>query len=40
MQRMADAMPDAKLVTLPAAGHLAHLEYPREFAAAVHGFLG
>jgi pimeloyl-ACP methyl ester carboxylesterase len=39
MQRMADAMPDAKLVTLPAAGHLAHLEYPKEFAAAVHGFL-
>ncbi len=39
MQRMAEAMPDAKLVTLPAAGHLAHLEYPKEFAAAVRGFL-
>ena len=40
LQRMADAMPDARLVTLPAAGHLGHLEYPKEFAAAVHGFLG
>jgi pimeloyl-ACP methyl ester carboxylesterase len=40
MQRMAEAMPDARLVTLPAAGHLAHLEYPKEFASAVYGFLG
>ena len=39
MQRMADAIPGAQLVTLPAAGHLAHLEYPKDFAAAVRGFL-
>jgi 3-oxoadipate enol-lactonase len=39
MQRMVEAMPDAKLVVLPNAGHLAHLEYPAEFAAAVRAFL-
>ena len=39
MQRMAEAIPGAKLAVLPAAGHLAHLEYPAEFAAAVRGFL-
>lgn len=39
MQRMADAIPDARLAVLPQGGHLAHLEYPAEFAAAVRGFL-
>jgi pimeloyl-ACP methyl ester carboxylesterase len=39
MQRMAEAMPDAHLVVLPGAGHLAHLEVPVTFAAAVHAFL-
>lgn len=39
MQRMADAMPEARLVVLEKAGHLAHLEYPAEFAAAVREFL-
>jgi len=39
MQRMADAMPNARLVTLEGAGHLAHLEQPAAFVAAVRDFL-
>lgn len=39
MQRMRDAMPNARLVTLAGAGHLAHLEQPAAFIAAVREFL-
>jgi pimeloyl-ACP methyl ester carboxylesterase len=39
MQRMAEAIPGARLVVLPGAGHLAHLEQPEAFAAAVRDFL-
>jgi len=39
MARMRDAIPGARLVVLPGAGHLAHLEYPAAFNAAVGGFL-
>jgi pimeloyl-ACP methyl ester carboxylesterase len=39
MQRMKDAIPDSRLLVLAGAGHLAHLEYPTEFAAAVREFL-
>lgn len=39
MQRMAGRMPDARLVALAAAGHLANLEQPAAFDAAVLDFL-
>jgi pimeloyl-ACP methyl ester carboxylesterase len=39
MERMRDAMRDARLVVLPGCGHLAHLEDPARFNAAVRGFL-
>lgn len=39
MQRMAEAIPNARLVVLPGAGHLSHLEQPEAFAAAVREFL-
>lgn len=39
MERMAAAIRDARLVVLPGAGHLAHLEYPAAFNAAVRDFL-
>lgn len=35
MQRMADAIPGARLLTVPGAGHLAHLEQPAAFATAL-----
>jgi pimeloyl-ACP methyl ester carboxylesterase len=36
---MADAVPDARLVTIPKSGHLTAVEAPEEFNAAVLGFL-
>lgn len=36
---MADAVPGAKLVTIPQAGHLANVEAPEEFNAALLEFL-
>ena len=39
MTRMAEAIPGARLVVLPGIGHLAPLEAPEAFAAAVGGFL-
>jgi pimeloyl-ACP methyl ester carboxylesterase len=39
MRGMADAIPGAKFVSIPGAGHLAHLEAPRPFEAAVSAFL-
>ena len=39
MERMRDAIRGARLVVLPGCGHLAHLEDPAGFGAAVRGFL-
>jgi 3-oxoadipate enol-lactonase len=39
MERMRDAIRDARLVVLPGCGHMAHLEDPAGFNAAVQGFL-
>jgi len=39
MERMRDAIPGARLAVLPGCGHLAHLEDPSGFNAAVGGFL-
>ncbi|MGI9510013.1 MAG: alpha/beta fold hydrolase [Geminicoccaceae bacterium] len=39
MQRMADAMPDARLVTVADSGHLVHLERPDDFNQALAEFL-
>lgn len=39
MERMRDAIRGSRLVVLPGAGHLAHLEYPAAFNAAVRDFL-
>jgi len=39
MQRMAEAIPDARYVCLPAAGHLANMEDAAAFNAAVNEFL-
>jgi pimeloyl-ACP methyl ester carboxylesterase len=39
MQRMAEAIPGARLVVIPEAGHLIHLESPRDFTRAVRDFL-
>ncbi len=39
MQRMAARIPGAQYVALEGAGHLAHLEQPRAFNAAVERFL-
>jgi pimeloyl-ACP methyl ester carboxylesterase len=36
---MADALPQAKLVTIQAAGHLSAMEVPEEFNAAVRDFV-
>jgi pimeloyl-ACP methyl ester carboxylesterase len=36
---MAAALPDARLVVVPAAGHAVHLERPDAFAAALDSFL-
>ena len=40
MRRMADRIPGASYVELAGAGHLAHLEQPTAFNAALRGFLG
>jgi pimeloyl-ACP methyl ester carboxylesterase len=37
---MAEAVPGARLVTIPASGHLTAVEAPEEFNAAVADFLG
>ena len=37
---LAAALPDARIASLPGAGHAAHLEAPKAFAAVVSGFLG
>jgi 3-oxoadipate enol-lactonase len=39
MRRMADAIPGAEYIALEGCGHLANLERPDEFDAALHGFL-
>ncbi len=39
MQRMAEAIPAARLVVIPRVGHLAHLERPAIFNAVVVSFL-
>lgn len=39
MARMAEVIPGAKLVTIPGAGHLLHLEKPAAFNTAVTEFL-
>nr|WP_256476078.1 alpha/beta fold hydrolase [Siccirubricoccus soli] len=39
MERMSQAIAGSRLVVLPRAGHLAHLEYPAAFNDAVAGFL-
>ncbi|HVF03710.1 MAG TPA: alpha/beta hydrolase [Frankiaceae bacterium] len=36
---MADALPDARLVTIPLAGHLTNVEAPEEFTATLLEFL-
>lgn len=38
-RRMASALPDARLVEVPEAGHTVHLEQPGAWLAAVTGFL-
>jgi pimeloyl-ACP methyl ester carboxylesterase len=38
-ERYAELIPGARLEVLPGAGHAAHMEHPRETAAAVHAFL-
>ena len=39
MQRMQEAIRGARLLVLPGCGHLAHLEDPEGFNAAVRGLL-
>ena len=39
-KRLAEEIPDAKLVTMPGVTHLPALEQPAETAALVRGFLG
>lgn len=39
MERMAGRVPGARFVVLPGVGHLAHLEQPHAWRAAVVGFL-
>jgi 3-oxoadipate enol-lactonase len=39
MQRMADAMPDARLVVIPGVGHLLPLEAPDAFREVLRNFL-
>jgi 2-succinyl-6-hydroxy-2,4-cyclohexadiene-1-carboxylate synthase len=38
-ERMASLLPDARIATVPGAGHAVHLERPGEWLAAVVGFL-
>ena len=39
MQRMAETIPGSRLVVIPGAGHMLHLERPAEFRAALLPFL-
>jgi pimeloyl-ACP methyl ester carboxylesterase len=39
MQRMAEAIPGARIVVIPGAGHMIHLEQPAAFRAALLPFL-
>ncbi len=39
MRRMAEAIPGARIVVVPGAGHMVHLEQPRAFRAALFPFL-
>ncbi len=39
MQRMADAIPGSRLVTIAGAGHFVHIDKPAEFRAALLPFL-
>ena len=39
MERMAARIPDAELIVLPGAGHLANLEQPAAFNGALLAFL-
>jgi 3-oxoadipate enol-lactonase len=39
-RQMAEAIPNARLVVLPSAGHLANVEAPEAFNEAVRTFLG
>ncbi len=39
MQRMAEIIPDAEITVFAGTGHMAPIEVPDEFAAAVHSFL-
>lgn len=39
MQRMAEAIPGARIIVIPGAGHLIHLEKPAAFAAALRDAL-
>lgn len=38
-EAMAEALPDARLVTIPQAGHLSAVEHPEKFNAAVRDFV-
>jgi len=40
LQAYAKLLPNARTLTIPAAGHAPHLEQPDAFATAVFGFLG
>jgi pimeloyl-ACP methyl ester carboxylesterase len=39
MQRMAEPIPGARILVIPGAGHMAHLERPEAFRAALLSFL-
>jgi pimeloyl-ACP methyl ester carboxylesterase len=39
MQRMAETIPGARIIVIPGAGHLIHLEKPTAFAAALRDAL-
>jgi 2-succinyl-6-hydroxy-2,4-cyclohexadiene-1-carboxylate synthase len=39
-ERMAAAMPNARLVVIPSAGHAIHVEQPKAWCRAVTSFLG
>jgi pimeloyl-ACP methyl ester carboxylesterase len=39
MQRMAETIAGSRLVVIPGAGHMVHLERPAEFRAALLPFL-
>jgi pimeloyl-ACP methyl ester carboxylesterase len=39
MQRMAETIPGARIVVVPGAGHMIHLEQPAAFRAALLPFL-